>query len=154
MKLEVVVPWLNERQRRLLYAAEARQLGHGGIAAVSTAAGVSRGCVHVEALATKSARVYGRWARSVAAEDALEYVDAGGHRAHAVRFRTEAFAAVADYLGITGLPPRPLDSSRPMWDQARAVAYDVVKAEGPAELRAMCDLSISCQYATCAYTAR
>ena len=35
LKLEVVVPWLNERQRRLLYAAEARQLGHGGIAAVA-----------------------------------------------------------------------------------------------------------------------
>jgi Rhodopirellula transposase DDE domain len=45
LKLEVVVPWLNERQRRLLYAAEARQLGHGGIAAVARAAGVSRGCV-------------------------------------------------------------------------------------------------------------
>ncbi|MFG2526126.1 hypothetical protein [Streptomyces sp. NPDC048527] len=45
MKLEVVVPWLNERQRRLLYAAEARQLGHGGSTAVATAAGVSRGCV-------------------------------------------------------------------------------------------------------------
>ena len=35
LKLEGVVPWLNERQRRLLYAAEARQLGHGGIAAVA-----------------------------------------------------------------------------------------------------------------------
>jgi hypothetical protein len=45
LKLEVVVPWLNERQRRLLYAAEARQLGHGGIAAVAVAAGVSKGCV-------------------------------------------------------------------------------------------------------------
>jgi hypothetical protein len=44
-KLDVVVPWLNERQRRLLYAAEARQLGHGGIAAVAAAAGVSKGCV-------------------------------------------------------------------------------------------------------------
>jgi hypothetical protein len=45
LKLDVVVPWLNERQRRLLYAAEARQLGHGGIAAVVAAAGVSKGCV-------------------------------------------------------------------------------------------------------------
>lgn len=39
------MPWLNERQRRLLYAAEARQLGHGGIAAVAAAAVVSKGCV-------------------------------------------------------------------------------------------------------------
>lgn len=44
-KLDVVVPWLNERQRRLLYAAGARRLGHGGIAAVAGAAGVSGGCV-------------------------------------------------------------------------------------------------------------
>ncbi|MEH0517313.1 hypothetical protein QBC31_42900 [Streptomyces sp. B21-079] len=44
-KFEAVVPHLNERQRRLLYGAEARQLGLGGIAAVASAAGVSKGCV-------------------------------------------------------------------------------------------------------------
>ena len=44
-KLESVAPHLNERQRRLLYGAEARHLGHGGIAAVAEAAGVSAGCV-------------------------------------------------------------------------------------------------------------
>ena len=44
-KLEAVSPHLNDRQRRLLYGAEARQLGHGGIAAVAEAAGVSTGCV-------------------------------------------------------------------------------------------------------------
>ncbi|MGW2227495.1 DUF6884 domain-containing protein [Streptomyces formicae] len=100
---------------------------------------VPRYLARVEALATKAARVYGRWARSVAAEDALEYVDANGRRAYAARFRAEAFAAVADYLGITGLPPLPLDPSRPMWDQARAVAYDVVKGEEPVNLRTMHD---------------
>lgn len=44
-KLEAVTPHLNERQRRLLYAAEARQLGHGGIAAVVAAAMVSKSCI-------------------------------------------------------------------------------------------------------------
>ncbi|MGW2125230.1 ISAzo13 family transposase [Streptomyces sp. NPDC001758] len=44
-KFEALVPHLNERQRRLLYGAEARQLGHGGIAAVAAAAGVSKSCV-------------------------------------------------------------------------------------------------------------
>ncbi|TWG02831.1 DDE family transposase [Streptomyces brevispora] len=44
-KLEAVTPHLDERQRRLLYGAEARILGHGGIAAVAKAAGVSKGCV-------------------------------------------------------------------------------------------------------------
>ncbi|MGW2084094.1 hypothetical protein [Streptomyces sp. NPDC001880] len=42
-KLEAVAPYLDERQRRLLYAAEARQLGYGGIAAVAEASGVSCG---------------------------------------------------------------------------------------------------------------
>jgi hypothetical protein len=41
-KLRAVAPYLNERQRRLLLAAEARALGHGGVARVARAAGVSR----------------------------------------------------------------------------------------------------------------
>ncbi|MFJ9523772.1 ISAzo13 family transposase [Kitasatospora sp. NPDC101801] len=40
-KLEVLLPHLDERQRRLLMGAEARTLGHGGIRAVARAAGVS-----------------------------------------------------------------------------------------------------------------
>ncbi|MEV8639458.1 ISAzo13 family transposase [Streptosporangium sp. NPDC051023] len=39
-KFEVILPHLDERQRRLLMGAEARALGHGGIAAVARAAGV------------------------------------------------------------------------------------------------------------------
>jgi transposase len=39
-KFEVIFPHLDERQRRLLMGAEARALGHGGIAAVARAAGV------------------------------------------------------------------------------------------------------------------
>ncbi len=38
-KLEVLLPHLDERQRRLLLAAEARSLGHGGIRRVARAAG-------------------------------------------------------------------------------------------------------------------
>ena len=41
-KLESLWPHLNERQRRLLAAAEARELGRGGVAAVCRAAGISR----------------------------------------------------------------------------------------------------------------
>ena len=41
-KLAVVLPQLDERQRRLLLGAEARALGRGGIARVAVAAGVSR----------------------------------------------------------------------------------------------------------------
>jgi hypothetical protein len=41
-KFEAILPRLDERQRRLLLAAEARSLGHGGISLVSRASGVSR----------------------------------------------------------------------------------------------------------------
>jgi transposase len=41
LRFEVVLPHLNERQRRLLLAAEARLLGHGGVRAVARLAGVS-----------------------------------------------------------------------------------------------------------------
>ncbi|MGA5499483.1 ISAzo13 family transposase [Streptomyces cinereoruber] len=41
VKFAVLFPHLDERQRRLLMAAEARGLGHGGIRAVTRAAGMS-----------------------------------------------------------------------------------------------------------------
>jgi hypothetical protein len=39
-KFALLRPHLDERQRRLLFGAEALALGHGGIAAVAAAAGV------------------------------------------------------------------------------------------------------------------
>src|SRR3954468_12232373 len=44
-KFEAVFPHLDERQRRLLLAAEARTLGHGGIRLVARAAGVREATV-------------------------------------------------------------------------------------------------------------
>ncbi len=41
-KFMALFPHLDERQRRLTMGAEARVLGHGGIAVVARAAGVSR----------------------------------------------------------------------------------------------------------------
>jgi hypothetical protein len=41
-KFSAILPHLDERQRRLVLAAEARSLGHGGISLVSRASGVSR----------------------------------------------------------------------------------------------------------------
>ena len=45
LRLEVLSPHLNERQRRLLLAAEARLLGYGGVRAVARVAGVSESTV-------------------------------------------------------------------------------------------------------------
>src|SRR5215472_6933549 len=41
LRFRVLFPHLNERQRRLVMAQEARLLGHGGVRAVARAAGVS-----------------------------------------------------------------------------------------------------------------
>jgi hypothetical protein len=40
-KLAAILPYLNEKQRRLLLATEARSLGRGGISRVARASGVS-----------------------------------------------------------------------------------------------------------------
>src|SRR6266566_1770486 len=45
VKFAVIFPHLDERQRRLLMAAEARALGHGGIRLVARAAGVREATV-------------------------------------------------------------------------------------------------------------
>jgi transposase len=45
VKFDVIFPHLDERQRRLLMAAEARVLGHGGIRAVAQAGGVREATV-------------------------------------------------------------------------------------------------------------
>ncbi|MET9080278.1 ISAzo13 family transposase, partial [Streptomyces sp. NPDC004232] len=62
VRLAVLVPHLDERQRRLLMGTEARILGHGGIRAVAHAAGVSettvrKGVDELEAGAEPSDRV-------------------------------------------------------------------------------------------------
>ena len=41
-----MLPHLNERQRRLAAAVEARGLGYGGICAVAEATGLARGTIH------------------------------------------------------------------------------------------------------------
>jgi transposase len=44
-KFAVILPQLNEKQRRLILAAEARSLGHGGISRVARASGLSRATI-------------------------------------------------------------------------------------------------------------
>ena len=56
-RLATLLPHLNERQRRLAAAAEARTLGYGGVSAVAEATGLARGTIHraLEELAHRSA---------------------------------------------------------------------------------------------------
>jgi hypothetical protein len=58
----VILPHVNERQRRLLLAAEAQALGRGGITQVARAAGVSRPTIH-HGLAELTAPSAGGWVR-------------------------------------------------------------------------------------------
>lgn len=41
-KFASILPLLDERQRRLLLAAEARSLGYGGVSKISKTSGISR----------------------------------------------------------------------------------------------------------------
>ena len=59
-KLRVLLPHLDERQRRLLLGAEARSLGHGGIRLVARAAGVREGTVSATPADTVPSRPTGR----------------------------------------------------------------------------------------------
>jgi hypothetical protein len=44
--LATLLPHLNERQRRVAAAVEARALGYGGVSAVAAATGIARGTIH------------------------------------------------------------------------------------------------------------
>ena len=65
-KLEAVLPHLDERQQRLVMAAEARSLGHGGIAAVACATGASRSRISQGVAELEAGE--GRWVGCVVAE--------------------------------------------------------------------------------------
>jgi transposase len=45
-KLENILPFLNERQKRIFLGAEAKSIGYGGISKIARLAGVSRPTIH------------------------------------------------------------------------------------------------------------
>ena len=45
-RLAILLPHLNERQRRVAAAVEARTLGYGGVSAIAHATGLARGTIH------------------------------------------------------------------------------------------------------------
>ena len=78
-KFGTILPHLDERQRRLLLAAEARSLGYGGISLVARAAGVSRVTVTagVDELDAAAEPPDGRARRTGGGRKPLTDVDAG-----------------------------------------------------------------------------
>ncbi len=80
LRFEVLLPHLNERQRRLLLAAEARLLGHGGVRAVAQVAGVSESTVRegvFELEAGQDPFPAGRARRQGGGRKSAEELDAG-----------------------------------------------------------------------------
>ena len=79
-RFEVLLPHLNERQRRLALAVEAGLLGHGGVRAVARAAGVSETAVRAGVAALSQdggASLEGRTRRAGGGRKSAEDLDAG-----------------------------------------------------------------------------
>jgi len=74
-KLAIVLPHLNEKQRRLLIAAEAKTLGWGGISKVAQATGVSRVTIHKALTEIESKKVIAEriWKPGGGRKDITEY---------------------------------------------------------------------------------
>jgi hypothetical protein len=117
VKLQALLPHLDERQRRLLMGAEAQGLGHGGIRVVARAAGVAeatvaRGVSELEAAEPVSGRVRrpgGGRKRLVDLEPALLSAllalvepDVRGDPMSALRWTTKSTRTLADELGRQG----------------------------------------------------
>src|SRR6516165_12072175 len=80
LRFEVLMPHLNERQRRLLLATEARLLGHGGVRAVARVAGVSETTVRTGVFELEEGRdpfPDGRARREGGGRKSTEELDAG-----------------------------------------------------------------------------
>jgi hypothetical protein len=117
-KFDAVLPHLDERQRRLVLAAEARSLGHGGISLVARASGVSRVTITagVGELEAGDAPTPGRARRPGAGRRALTDTDPGlldaldalvepetrGDPMTRLRWTTRSTRALADELGRQG----------------------------------------------------
>lgn len=119
-KFGTILPHLDERQRRLVLAAEARSLGYGGISLVARAAGVSRVTVSagVEELDSAQDPMPGRSRRAGAGRKPLTDVDPGlldvldalvepvtrGDPMTRLRWTTKSTRNLADELSRQGHP--------------------------------------------------
>lgn len=112
-KLAVILPVLNERQRRVVLGAEARALGHGGITRVARAAHVSRTTVPAALAAVDAAETAetiplpsgrptgGRVSAGVPRCEAVARLRGwGGSNGTRVRLWTVAVQALANETGV------------------------------------------------------
>jgi Rhodopirellula transposase DDE domain len=147
-KLAVLLPHLDERQRRLLLGAEARELGRGGIARVAAAAGVSRPTVSrgISEILTGADRGAGggRVRRRgggrksltetdpglLAALDALVEPDTRGDPMSPLRWTTKSTRNLADALTAGGHPVSHVRVGELLHDLGYSLQGNLKSAEG------------------------
>ncbi|MEU6331556.1 hypothetical protein ABZ851_30395 [Streptomyces sp. NPDC047049] len=90
-------------------------------------AALQRVLTAVERLATRAARAFGSWRRSLLAqfEGHLEYEDPTTLRIRAQDFRSAALTQLTRFLAQGAPDAGHRDSSRPLWEQADTVAAEV-----------------------------
>jgi Rhodopirellula transposase DDE domain len=119
---DVVVPHLNERQRRLMAGAMARTLGYGGVKAVAEASGLSRKTVQTGARDVDEGVVPSTRVRAPGAgrkpvetvqpglEDALDGLvepETRGDPVRSLRWTTKSLRKLSDDLGSQGFTVSP-----------------------------------------------
>jgi DDE family transposase len=134
-KFAALFPHLNERQRRVCAAAEARTLGHGGIARVARAAGLARPTIYQGLRDLDQPPLPGRVRRAgggrpaarardpelLAALDALIEPDARGDPASPLRWTCKSTRQLAATLTAQGHPV----SHSTVADLLRAAGYSL-----------------------------
>ena len=100
-RYEAMRPGLDERERRLLAAAEARTAGYGGVSAVARATGIARSTID------RGFYAIGRWRETMGCEryptaDRLMITaDGGGSNGSRVRLWKIELQRLADATGLT-----------------------------------------------------
>lgn len=140
-----VAPVLDERARRLLLGAAARQVGHGGITLVASVSGVSvdtvgRGAAEVEAGVVADGRVRARGAgrKSVEENDpglwpALETLvdpETRGDPMSELRWTTKSTVKLTDELCAQGHPVAPRTVARVLKDHGYSLQANAKTVEG------------------------
>ncbi|MEU8269385.1 ISAzo13 family transposase [Sphaerisporangium sp. NPDC049002] len=147
VKFDVLLPHLNERQRRLLLATEARLLGHGGVRTVAQVAGVSETTVRngvFELEAGDNPLPYGRVRKPGggrrAAEDqdlqlvpallALVEPDERGDPMSPLRWTTKSLRNLAEALARQGHPVSAPTVGRLLKEQGFSLQANTKTLEG------------------------
>lgn len=146
-RIEVVLPHLSERQRRLVLGQEARLLGHGGVRAVAVVAGVSETTVRAgvfELEAGEDPLPGGRVRRPGGGRKAAGDLDAGlvpallvlvepderGDPMSPLRWTTKSLRNLAEELTVAGHPVSAPTVGRLLKEQGFSLQANVKTLEG------------------------